>query len=432
MASEDVETGAATATFPAYVAESSKGEASSSRVIVLECLDAYDGETVAEKVDDCIGKLPVVVVIKTYCPFCKDSTQFLAVQLGVTIRVLPINEMKEGDQIFKHLSNKENHRTVPMIYVRGTFLGGCDRLRALQQKGDLEKDYLRGLIGRKRTEGAKALETSKLLPPYRVQAIMPFFWFPNVVNNNIERVTSLQVFIMSVVSCTFFNERWAHYIAVGLVVDFFLRLLAGSSVSPLGMTATVVTVFWEPDFCPGPPKQFAAFCGAFFSLGAFSFYFVDFPYHESIGAVWIGILAVTSGMEGKNVHVVLLICLAATELFSRCNNIDSTFLLVVASICRVKASSWFANVSLFLFFKAFVDFCLGCLFFNYGVRCGIFPDYVYRIYTQTRQETVDSWKFQFHDSVVHAPVKVDTDPRSPISLKYKKKCKSTKTLIEKQ
>jgi glutaredoxin 3 len=417
MAIQDVESGADVGTPPGVdageaptndAANLTSSRLSRSRIVVLETLDDYEGETITEKVDDCISKLPVVVVTNTYCPFSKDVKQFLGVQLVVKTHVIHINEMEDGDEIYKYLSKKENFKTVPMIYIRGKFIGGCDQLRALHENGVLEKDYLYGLVGRKRTEGTETLETSRLLPPHRGHAVMPCFWFPNVVNNNVVRVTGLQVFILSVLSCAFFDEVWARYIAVCLLIDFLLRFVAGSSLSPLGMFATIITGFWKPDFRPGPPKQFAAFCGVIFSMMATMFYFVHFQYHEIVGAVWIGMLAGASGLEGKK-------CCSWSASISPLHSVVT----VLGTDARL--SKLTGRLSLLAFF----DFCLGCLFFGYGIQYGIISDQVYRIYTQTRQETIDSWEYQFLDSVVRVPVRVDTDPRSPISLKYKQKCKSS-------
>jgi hypothetical protein len=100
------------------------------------------------------------------------------------------------------------------------------------------------------------------------------------------------------------------------------------------------------------------------------FYFLDFKGHEIVGAIFMGMLCGAAGLE------------------------------------------------------ALMDFCLGCLFFGYGIQYGIIPEQVYRIYTATRQETVDSWNFRFGESNAPEPNKVDTDAHSPISLKYKKKSTS--------
>ena len=71
--------------------------------------------------------------------------------------------------------------------------------------------------------------------------------------------------------------------------------------------------------------------------------------------------------------------------------------------------------------EGFADFCLGCVFYGLGIDFGLLPKSTYRIHTATRQETVESWDYQNLDSGAPAPVRVDTDPSSPVSLKYKKK-----------
>jgi glutaredoxin 3 len=163
------------------------GTANSAAVVVLSNVESFTGSSVTEKVEDCIQNSSVVVISKSWCPFSKDAIQFLSEQLGVHVKVLHVDQMKEGGKIFKYLSGQYNHHTVPMIFVKGTFLGGCDEIKALHEKGVLERDHLQGLMHTNRIKNTDTVETSKLLPPVRGQARMPFFWFPNVVNNNIIR-----------------------------------------------------------------------------------------------------------------------------------------------------------------------------------------------------------------------------------------------------
>lgn len=144
-------------------------------------------------------------------------------------------------------------------------------------------------------------------------------------------------------------------------------MMAGASASPLGMIATLVTSPFRPQFRPGPPKQFAAVCGIMFSGLGTLFYFVEFEGHEYVGMAFMAALAAASGLEWA------------------------------------------------------LDFCLGCKFYSIGIWLGLIPDHVYRIYTSTKQETEDSWDYMFLDSKAPKPEKVDTDPSSPCSLKYKHK-----------
>lgn len=78
------------------------------------------------------------------------------------------------------------------------------------------------------------------------------------------------------------------FTAVGLAVDFAIRLTVGSYLSPIGMIATVLTSTKPPVFKPGPPKQFAAFCGIMFSVLGTLFYFLKFNGHEYVGAIFMG------------------------------------------------------------------------------------------------------------------------------------------------
>lgn len=344
-----------------------EGPSNKENVIVIEDLSDYPGTTIEEKVDSVIEQHPVVVFSKTWCPFCLDVKDLLSSVIGVQVYAIECNTHPEGATIHKHVSAKYSHSTFPLVIIRGTFIGGCDDTKALYKSGELEQKHLVGLVQRKRTAGTERLETAKLLPNGRSKAMNPPLWFPNTVNNNVVRMTGVQVCIMAAISAGFHWEMWARYLAIGLLVDFTIRMVAGSGCSPLGMMATFLTSFMKPDFRPGPPKQFASFCGLFFSTMGTIFYFLDFDYHDVVGACFMGGLAGAAGLEG------------------------------------------------------FCDFCFGCLFYGLGIQLSLIPETTYRIHTATRQETVDAWDYQNLDSGAPAPVKVDTDPTNPISLKYKKK-----------
>lgn len=337
------------------------------KVIEVADLSSYKGATVGEQVNAFIQEHSVVVIAKSTCPFCRDVLDLLASQLGVTVHVINVDQHPQGKDIHKYIQDKYGHRTVPAVFVHTQFLGGCDDVKALKASGKLEQDILVGLIKKQRAAHNGSLKTAHLVPVARSQACHPLFWFPNVVNNYVVRVTGFQVCVLSVLCAAFPNETWARYIAPGVLIDFVLRFLVGSSASPLGMVATVVSSPFRPHFKPGPPKQFASFCGLFFSLMGTIFYFAEFPNHQYVASAFMAGLAGASGLE------------------------------------------W-----------AF-DFCLGCLFYSWGIMFGVFPDYVYRIYTSSKQETEDSWDYMYNDSHAKAPEKVDSDPTSAISLKYKRK-----------
>jgi glutaredoxin 3 len=339
----------------------------SANITVVTDLDAYDGSTLEEKVDSFILKHSVVVISKSYCAFCRDVKDLLASRVGVKVHIIEVNVHPDGTKIHNYIKKKTGKATVPVVFIRGKLIGGCDDVKTLHVKGDLEQVLLKGLINRPRTTGTDKLETSHLIPVERSRATHPLFWFPNTVNNYVIRVVGFQVCTASVLSCVFLNEMWARYLAAGVLVDFCLRFVAGSSASPFGMIATLVTSPFRPQFRPGPPKQFASLCGIMFSGLGTLFYFVEFRGHQYVGCAFMAGLAGASGLEWA------------------------------------------------------IDFCLGCKFFAIGIYMGLLPDHVYRIYTSTRQEVEDSWDYMFIDSGAAQPEKYDADPSSPIALRYKKK-----------
>lgn len=46
---------------------------------------------------------------------------------------------EESIEEFTSLAMKHNHRTVPMIFINDTFVGGFDQLKALNDSGKLDE-----------------------------------------------------------------------------------------------------------------------------------------------------------------------------------------------------------------------------------------------------------------------------------------------------
>jgi glutaredoxin 3 len=332
-----------------------------NRSIVVTDLESYPGSDTTQKLDAAIDLHKIFIVSKSNCPFCRDVKDLLVNQLGATIHSVEINEHPLGSKIFALAKAKTGKTTVPQVFIKGDFVGGCDDLKALHHKGALEQK-LKGIVSQSRAVGTDTLETAHLIPVERSLAMNPPLWFPNVVNNYVIRVVGFQVCTLSVLSAVYYDEVWAHWVAAFVLVDFCLRFSAGSSASPLGMIATLVTSPFRPQFRPGPPKQFASFCGIMFSGLGTIFYFLDFQYHEYLGLAFMAGLAGASGLEWS------------------------------------------------------LDFCLGCKFFAIGIYLGLIPDYVYRVYTSSLQETNDSWDYMFLDSNAPHPETVNTYVSQHISL----------------
>lgn len=178
-----------------------------SNIVEVTELSVYNGESLGDKIDDFLTAHPVAIISKSTCPFCRDIKDFLARQIGVTIHVIDVDLNSDGTKILAHTKRKTGHKSVPMVFIHGEFYGGCDDIKAMHTKGELEPK-LKSLSNRPRTTGTDKLETSQLLAPERGSACHPLFWFPNAVNNYVIRVVGFQVCALSVVSAVFLNEAW--------------------------------------------------------------------------------------------------------------------------------------------------------------------------------------------------------------------------------
>lgn len=239
-----------------------------------------------------------------------SAKEFLTNQLGVDVHSIEVDVHPMGKDIRKYVMKKTGHKTTPVIFIKGQYLGGFEEVNNLYSSGDLEKKYLKGI---------SQAEQCELMIADSKSAIKPLFWFPDKVNGKVVRITGVLTCLASAISAAFHWKDWGAYIAYGILLDFVLRLFAGARASPLGRLAAVLALPLEPQPRAGRPKQFASMCGLMFSFFGSLFFILNFPGSNIIGAFFMGGLAIATGMEG------------------------------------------------------FLDFCLGCFFFRIGMELGLIP-----------------------------------------------------------
>ena len=95
--------------------------------------------SVHEQIQDVISKNDVVLFMKgtPQMPQCGFSGQVVQIldHLGVAykgVNVLADGELREGIKTFA------NWPTIPQLYVKGEFIGGCDIVREMFQAGELQ------------------------------------------------------------------------------------------------------------------------------------------------------------------------------------------------------------------------------------------------------------------------------------------------------
>lgn len=101
---------------------------------------------VQELIKEQVSSNPVVLYMKgtpraPMCGFSATAVQILQacnLPLFFSVNVLEEPEIREGVKVFS------NWPTIPQLYVRGEFIGGCDIMREMYQSGEL-KQLLEGI-----------------------------------------------------------------------------------------------------------------------------------------------------------------------------------------------------------------------------------------------------------------------------------------------
>jgi len=91
-----------------------------------------------EEVERFVNENSVLIFSKTFCPFCRKAKKALAAA-GAEFTVVEIDERDDGDDVQAALLEKTGVKTVPQVFVGGTFIGGGDDTKRLQKSGELAK-----------------------------------------------------------------------------------------------------------------------------------------------------------------------------------------------------------------------------------------------------------------------------------------------------
>jgi len=240
------------------------------------------------------------------------------------------------------------HRT-PLIFISGKFLGGFEDVNAMYSTGSLQTDYLNGLSNKEKCEKMASISTRE-----------PLFWFPKTVNGKVVRCTGMLTSMTSLTCVVAVHTTsWGPYIAYYLVLDFVLRILAGSKLSLVGRLGTLLTLFMKPDPRSGRPKQFASMC----KCNCFE------AFVEHALAARSNELAVSNERppHSLTIHPFSFQSNAGGLMFSL---LGSVFYLVGLDIV---GSVFIAGLAAASGMEGFADYCLGCVFFRIGIQCGIIP-----------------------------------------------------------
>lgn len=95
---------------------------------------------ILKKIDEAVHKYDVILFMKgnKQTPMCGFSMQVnqILLDLGVDfmdVNILASNELRENIKIYS------NWPTIPQLYIKGNFIGGCDITREMYENGSLQE-----------------------------------------------------------------------------------------------------------------------------------------------------------------------------------------------------------------------------------------------------------------------------------------------------
>eukprot|EP01038_Epipyxis_sp_PR26KG_P006363 gene6363-8763_t len=303
-----------------------------------------DSNQVKEKIQELLDTNPVIMFSKTTCPFCFELKRTL-VSYGVNFAVFEVNQAQNYTEISNELATISKIKTFPNLFINKTSVGGCSDCKELEYTGKFQS-----VIAPYRTRPGN---TEHKLSNYGL------LWFPEVINGRVAQLTGLLSSIYCILCIIFYKRDATPWAVLALAIDYFLRFTFGATYSVGGSVSMALLSRIPPRFAAGPPKQFAAFCGVFFSVFGAGLYLAN---QRVGGAIVIAMLAAASGLEGV------------------------------------------------------FDFCLGCVFFGLAINLNILPKSLYQPYCNmlqarkyaydytTKKRDLDHAINSHHNEINHTPV----------------------------
>jgi len=97
-------------------------------------------KNVQKKIDELVKSNDVLLFMKgsPELPQCGFSMTVSKILKDLNIKFHSINVL-EDEEIREGIKKYSNWPTIPQLYIKGNFVGGCDIVKEMYQKGELQK-----------------------------------------------------------------------------------------------------------------------------------------------------------------------------------------------------------------------------------------------------------------------------------------------------
>lgn len=95
---------------------------------------------ILNKIDDIVKNSNIVLFMKgsAEIPLCGFSARVAAILNHLKVNFVDINVL-ESEEMRQGIKNYTDWPTIPQLYIKGNFIGGCDIIKDMFEKGELQK-----------------------------------------------------------------------------------------------------------------------------------------------------------------------------------------------------------------------------------------------------------------------------------------------------
>lgn len=99
-----------------------------------------ENKIIFEKIDNLVKNNDVVLFMKgnAEMPLCGFSARVAAILNHLQVNFIGVNIL-ESEEIRQGIKEYSDWPTLPQLYVKGTFIGGCDIVKDMFEKGELQE-----------------------------------------------------------------------------------------------------------------------------------------------------------------------------------------------------------------------------------------------------------------------------------------------------
>ena len=89
-------------------------------------------------VEKLVQRANILVFSTSWCPFCTRVKDLIRSKKLDFNEYIIDESTTEGAEVRAAIIQKYNHHTVPAVFIRGSFIGGYDDVKALSDSGKLQ------------------------------------------------------------------------------------------------------------------------------------------------------------------------------------------------------------------------------------------------------------------------------------------------------